>query len=383
MKDDIHDYKNRLDRLVERIKESENILDSNKLPLLKFVNYCKSNGLQPATIVKDLAALIHISRFLNKPFEKADLDDIAKVAARIEEQKWSHSTRRNTKIALKKFYKQLRGTEEYPEEVRWIRAPRKSTENNLPDILTEEEVLKLVKVANNPRDKALVFALYESGCRVGEFLPLRIKNLHFDENGVSINVTGKTGPRRILLLASAPLIAQWFDNHPLKEDGEAYLWIAKNNRLLGYAGVNKILNTLATKAGVKKRIYPHLFRHSRITHLAKRLTESQLKQLFGWTQASSMAAIYVHLSGRDVDNALLELHGLSNPKTNEPKIKLKNCPRCQERNSPDATYCNRCAFPLDAEAMDVENRVMNELTQNPRASRYLRRMIREVIVKRR
>ena len=61
---------------------------------------------------------------------------------------------------------------------------------------------------------------------------------------------------------------------------------------------------------MKKRIYPHLFRHYRTTRLANVLTEAQLKQLFGWVQVSRIATTYVYLSGRDVDNALLKLHGM-------------------------------------------------------------------------
>ncbi len=72
---------------------------------------------------------------------------------------------------------------------------------------------------------------------------------------------------------------------------------------------------IAEKAGIKKRIHPHLFRHSRSTHLAKHLTEAQMKQYLGWVQGSDMAAIYVHLSGRDVDDALLRCTGYSQSET--------------------------------------------------------------------
>jgi ribosomal protein L40E len=95
-----------------------------------------------------------------------------------------------------------------------------------------------------------------------------------------------------------------------------------------------------------------------------------------------MTEVYIHLSGRDLDNALLEMNGLSTPKAVGSKFSVKVCLRCQEHNSPDATYCKRCTYPLDAEAMEWENKAMNELLSIPQVSRYMRRMLRQIGVKR-
>jgi len=119
----------------------------------------------------------------------------------------------------------------------------------------------------------------------------------------------------------------------------------------------KIVSTkLAEKAGVKKKINPHAFRHARATHLASKLTEAQMKELFGWVQSSDMASIYVHLSGRDVDNALLRLHGLAKNRDDKDGVmNLKICPRCGERNDPVSNFCKRCASPLDSKvAVELE-----------------------------
>ena len=118
----------------------------------------------------------------------------------------------------------------------------------------------------------------------------------------------------------------------------------------------KCYRKLAEKAGVKRRINPHAFRHARATYLASKLTEAQMKELFGWIQSSDMASVYVHLSGRDVDNALLRLHGLT--KDRDEIMNLRICPRCGERNDPVSNFCKRCASPLDSEtAMELEERI--------------------------
>jgi len=73
-----------------------------------------------------------------------------------------------------------------------------------------------------------------------------------------------------------------------------------------------------------------------------------MKQMFGWTQDSKMAARYVHLSGRDVDDALLRAHGLQ-PRTEEeaPKLTVVKCLRCGLQNSTIHKLCSRCGMPLD------------------------------------
>ncbi len=385
---DIHHYSHRLRRIEDAVRKDESIDDDNKLAILKFVEFCQAEGLAAATILKHVTTLRHADTFLKKSFESANADDIVRVSKRIEEMKWTDTTKRTARVTLKKFYKWLRKTEYYPDEVRWIKTSQKSTENHLPDILSEEEVLKLVTVAETPRDKALVMTLYESGCRVGEILTMNVGSVSFNDVGASITVNGKTGSRRILLIASAPHLATWLAAHPMKDDPNAALWLTKFNHIddaeyspLGYAAVNKLLNNLRKKARISKRIYPHLFRHTRATHLANKLTEAQMKQLFGWTPDSKMAGVYVHLSGRDVDNALLELHGLANQTKTEPKLKLKICPRCNEHNSPDAKYCKRCAFTLDVETMEWENKMMDELIKQPRVANYLRKVLAQVVKK--
>jgi integrase/recombinase XerD len=77
-----------------------------------------------------------------------------------------------------------------------------------------------------------------------------------------------------------------------------------------YGTIRMRLNKLAKKAGINKKIHPHLFRHSRATYMANYLTEAQMNMYFGWVQGSNMPSIYVHLSGRDIDDAVLKANGI-------------------------------------------------------------------------
>ena len=377
---DIHNYDRRLKAVLDRIRASRQIDDGDKLDILKFQQQCFAEGLAASRVVKYIYTLLQIEKMLGKRFEKANREDIVKLVEKVERnKKWAEWTKHDFKVTLKKFYRWLRGIQKrgvYPEEVDWITTTVKNSNSRLPEeILTEEEVKRLVQVANNTRDKALVLVSYESGARIGELLNMRIKDVTFDDLGAVTMVTGKTGDRRIRLVASAPALAEWINSHPERENQEAFVWP------IGYRAVDKLFKGLAKKAKVKKRITPHLFRHSRATHLATKLTEQQLKQLMGWTMGSKMAQVYVHLSGRDLDNALLELHGLKAQERKEEKFMVKVCPRCEEKNSPDATYCKKCAFPIDVETMEWENRTMDELIRIPQVQRYLRKALRSTLLK--
>lgn len=197
--------------------------------------------------------------------------------------------------------------------------------------------------------------------------------------------------RRVRLISSVPLLAAWLDLHPFRENPEAPLWcrLGTNGRYepLNYPGMKAIIQRTAKRAGIRKRIYAHLFRHSRATDLAGKLTEAQLKEFFGWVQSSRQAATYVHLSGRDVDDALLRIYGLkkSEEADNAKQLKPKTCARCKSQNSYSSEFCNRCGMPVDLRsAYNAESernawdKVMNELLQDPEVQSVLVHKIKEL-----
>jgi len=365
---DIHNYETMLASIEKRIKESSEISESDKMALLDFENECITEGMSLARITKNLSTLLIIARMLNNDFESAQKSDVQDFIKKIESREdYSDWTKHDYKVIIKRFFKWLRKTEDYPPEVKWIKATIKNNRLKLPDqLLTEEDVKKIINSADNPRDKAIVSMLYESGCRIGEILTLRLKHIQPVDYGFQVVVNGKTGMRRLRLIASFPYLNLWMNMHSLKDDPEAPLWLdRKENKLekkhMNYSGVCMMLKRLARKAGINKRVHPHLFRHSRATFLAKHLTEAQMKEFFGWRQNSDMASIYVHLSGRDVDDALLKLYGIKKEEDEkiETKLKPKECPRCGEPNPPEAKSCHKCWGVLDVQsAIQIDKEVM-------------------------
>jgi integrase len=218
-------------------------------------------------------------------------------------------------------------------------------------MLTPEDIELLIDSAKTLRNKAFIAVLYESGARKGELEDLQLKHIGFDENGAIVTLPkGKTGARRIRLIFSAGYLRNWIDNHPLKENREAWLWAFSwdETKRTEYLTMWYVLKHTAEKAGIKKRVNPHSFRHARATHLAKDLTEQQLKAYLGWTAGSNMAAIYVHLSGKDIDDAILKLNGIIvEDEKKEQALKVIKCPRCKEIQDKKASFCYKCGMPLN------------------------------------
>jgi integrase len=322
---------------------------------------------------------------LKKPLRAATKKDIVRIVEELEKSKYADWTKHSYRLVLKKLYLwletgKLNNGGEYPELVDWISLSMRNNNHRLPEsILTEDEIRRLVSAATNPRDKAFVFALWESGCRIGEFLGLKRKHVEFDNYGCVLHVEGKTGGRRIRLIGSAPSLGVWLDNHPHKDNQDSLVWTNLSANKMGmsldYGGASKLLRTLAHRAKIEKKVNPHSFRHSRASVLAASLSDAVLKEFFGWTQGSKMAMTYIHLSGKNVDHALLELYGLKKPNNkSDTKDLTKKCPRCSEQNSFDARFCAKCAFVLDVETAQKMARgedILNRLLGDPQSRKLL------------
>jgi site-specific recombinase XerD/ribosomal protein L40E len=349
---DWHNYSGRLERALVKIRESD-IPEQNKRAIEDFKTYLSIKGLSLARIESYIQRIREISLMTEQNFCDMTNDDAAKILDRIiSNADWGERYKYDFKITMRCFFKWLKEYRGGKVEIAFIRASHNSNQILPEEILTEEEVRSIAQAADNLRDRALVLVLYESGCRIGEILGLKIKHVQPNEHGMALTVNGKTGSRRVLIISSAPALANWLNIHPFRDNPESHVWIGlsncNKNSVLNYGAILPLLKELSNRAGVKKRVYPHLFRHSRATHLANFLTEAQMKQYFGWVQGSDMAAVYVHLSGRDVDNSLLKLNGITvEDEKLEQQLKARTCQRCEEKNSPVSKFCSRCGSPLD------------------------------------
>ncbi len=284
---------------LKRLESSTDIKEPDKADIRRFINH-----------------LIVLSRITPKLLRENIKEDIEEIVGKINTADYTDHTKHDYKVVIKKYYQWLRGCEEgeYPLEVKWIRTSFRKGRLVPEALLTNDELMRLVNATENPRDRAFILSDYESGCRIGEILDLRIRNVAFDQYGARLRVNGKTGPRRVRIIAAVPALSQWLSIHPLRDNVNAPLWV--NIGTVGryepmmYYSARAMIRRLANKIGIGKRGYSHLLRHTRATELANILTDAQMKEHLGWVQGSEMPSVYVHLSGRDVDSALLKAQGI-------------------------------------------------------------------------
>jgi site-specific recombinase XerD len=394
MSTDIYQSQKRLERKVSKIKQDKSISAHNRKTIFEFQNHCTAEGIGNARVLRYLNDLPKLAVLLQKDFNNATKKDIENVLSAIEKTEYSPRTKLDFKVTVKKFYKWINGGEEYPECVRWIKTGEKKNNHKLPEeLLLEEEIKKMIKVASHPRDRAIISVLWETGCRIGELVPLKIKHIAFDMDITRIQLVGKTGPRRIPLIDSTPYLAEWLNNHPHQDNPDAPLWVGigtvGRDKQLTYASIRKMLSQAARKAEIKKKVNPHNFRHSRATYLANHLTEAQMNQYLGWVRGSDMPATYVHLSGRDMDDAILKLKGIKQKENKvESELTPKKCSRCALINKATSKYCSRCGAVLDLETamvMQEEAKDMDDkfaqLLQDEETQKFLIKKMVELDIK--
>lgn len=314
-----------------------------------------ADGISIARMYKCLWTVRRISRMLGKPFSEAIKDDFVRVMAELEQSGFSDWTKMDFKVILKHFYKWFRNWEDgTPPEVRWIRRIKnpQSKKPILPkDLLTQDEKLSLIRATMNPRDRALLEVLFESGRRLGEILMLRLMDIEFDGMGAKLFVNGKTGQDFARIISAAPALAVWLDNHPKSDDPDSPVWIGLGwgNRLrqLSYGAAWSLLGKIAKRAGVKKRIFYYLFRYTRVDETQGILTEPQQCMMFGWKFGSRMPAIYMKRYGKHIDDAQAIMNGVKpSPRAEVQVQRIKTCVRCNFQNSHASKFCNKCGMVL-------------------------------------
>jgi len=244
----------------------------------------------------------------------------------------------------------------YCKEVSWIKPTKynnKEEKIRSEDLLDAQEVQQIIGKTTNRRDRAMFWTMFEGAFRPGELLNLKVGGVEFKENYVLLSTHGKTGNKRVALVVSFKPLLEWLNDHPLQDDPHAPLWYSYSPRSktkqVSYGYLREQLKRCTRKAKIKRRVWNYLFRHSQLTMLSKKLSDQTLRVYGNWSPGSEMVKKYVHLSGKDAENAILELHGIKvdgKDSANET-VQLKSCYRCSEQNTPESQRCSKCGFILD------------------------------------
>ncbi len=218
--------------------------------------------------------------------------------------------------AVRMFHRHLRlekVREDDPSKL--LQSPRLA--RKLPVFLTLDEVNRLSDAVDlsRPRahrDKAIVETLYGCGLRVSELCGLRCSRISATEGFV--RVVGKGDKERLVPIGSEAL--QWIDLYarhervhlPVRKGAEDLLFLNARGGPLSRMSVFNIVRALAMKAGIRKVIGPHTFRHSFATHLVEGGADLRAVQEMLGHASITTTEIYTHLDREYLRSAIMQFH---------------------------------------------------------------------------
>jgi len=351
------DYARRVETTMQGIEASEDILSANKDLIAEFKRDKSLGSMSDARLQKVTSHLKIVAEGADVPFDQMNKSDLKDLVEWIQNRDIAEVTVADYKKVLKQFFKWHDGEDgDYPETVDWITTTGPADSGTLPkELLDREDIDTLKDACRNPRDRAFIAMLYETGARIGELIDLTVGDIESHVHGNKVVIDGKTGQRRLPLVESAPALNKWLNEHPKAGTADAPLWcqLQDGGHQLSYHYIRqKLLERPAERAGVEKPMNPHHFRHSRATHLAQDFTEAEMCEWFGWVQGSDVPGKYVHLSGRDIDRSYFENQGLESVEEEEEEDPVVECWNCHELNERGDHYCGKCGSPLTEEAKD-------------------------------
>lgn len=244
------------------------------------------------------------------------LEHARKFLDRLTELGISATSQARIVSGIKAFYKSLlaqNGIDVNPLEL--LEAPKIG--RKLPQVLSIEEIdtmensLDLSK-PENFRNKAIIETLYSCGLRVSELLNLRISDLHFNENYIS--VIGKGDKQRLVPIghSAQKLITLYIEGYrsqlSIQKKSENIVFLNRRGGKLSREMIFLMVKKTAEEAGIHKTLSPHTFRHSFATHLLEGGADLRSIQAMLGHKSITTTEIYTHINRQFLEDTLRSFH---------------------------------------------------------------------------
>ena len=220
---------------------------------------------------------------------------------------------------IKSFYKFL-VTEDIIKQDPTVLLEGPKLGRKLPDTLSLEEIDALLQAIDlstpeGQRNKAILEVLYSCGLRVSECVELKTGNLYLEEMGVGfVKVVGKGNKERLVPIGKEAskyvriYIEQIRNGMPIQKGFENHVFLNRRGKKLTRVMIFTIIKSLAAKAGIKKNISPHTFRHSFATHLVEGGADLRAVQEMLGHESITTTEIYTHLDRDYLRSVVQEFH---------------------------------------------------------------------------
>lgn len=275
---------------------SKYTIKNYELDILDFINYCKCNKLDEY---------------------KLTYNDVKSYLVKLYDKNYKAKTISRKISSLRTFYSYLYDNNLIKDNIfKYISLPKK--EKILPKYITNEEVTVLFNTPDisspiGQRNRLILELLYDSGIRVAELCNIKLSDINLGNK--TIRILGKGSKERIVFYGDVckdilELYLIEGRKALLNNKSNPYLIVGsyKKDKPLTTRSVELIINDLIEKAAIKKKVTPHVLRHTFATHLLNEGCDILIvKELLGHSSLDT-TGIYTHVSNERLRKVYLDSH---------------------------------------------------------------------------
>ena len=290
------------------------------LAIEQFQNYLRlERGLSPNTLdaySRDLKNFSIYSQGLNETCLTVDKDLIRSFIQTLSKEGKSSRTQARMRSSLRTFFIFLKEEELIDiSPIEGIATPQ--LERKLPIYLSIPEMNSLLAAidrsrSQGERDNAIVETLYACGLRVSELIGLRMRDIYRKDE--VLRIIGKGNKERVVPIYEKALKALDIYINEVrvhinpKKGFEDHVFLNQRGSSLSRVYIFKMISSLASLAGIKKKIGPHTIRHTFATHLIQNNADIRVIQVLLGHESITTTEIYTHLEQNHLRKTLLKFH---------------------------------------------------------------------------
>jgi len=250
--------------------------------------------------------------WLGKPPAQATREDVRRyLLYLVNDEGMSKSTYGTVRAALKFFFEVTLGK---PCVIERILAPKRRY--RLPDVLSLEEALELLKHVETYRNRVALTVMYGSGLRIGETCSLRVDDI--DSSRMLIHIREAKGRKERFVILPKTVLALLREYWKMAKP-ESYFFPGKvKGTHITAPAIRKAFHNACKRAGVTKELTPHSLRHSFATYLVDTGTDLDVVQALLGHESIRTTGIYTRTSTRRLKDVVSPLDALPNDTTDGP-----------------------------------------------------------------
>lgn len=276
-----------------RIIGSE-LSQTNKDRLKQYRDYLEGQRLSQSTVSTYSTFIALMLEYLKEtPLSAIDNEKIRLfVEDIIPKKKYGISTHRQLISAIKHFGQLFHETRIIGLD---LNRPKKS--QYLPSVLSQQEIIDLLRSTTNLKHRATLALLYSAGMRISEIIQLELRHIDIDRRQINIKQAKGRKDRNVMLAESfIPLLGNYLATYRPKK----YFIEGVNGTLYSPTSIRAFLKKSCKRAGITKQVTPHTLRHTYATHLIENgVGLRHVQELLGHSKPET-TMIYTHVAQKDL-----------------------------------------------------------------------------------